>query len=147
MQLISNNKGSRETNRAQEVSEISRQIKAMARDLRVPVIAISQLSRAIEHRQSHRPLLSDLRESGSIEQDADVVMFIYREAEYHKSEDPQDWPPDLDPRQAKIIIAKHRNGATGVIDLHWEENLATFKEYELYSEPAGNPQETSFSDF
>ena len=78
MQLLSNNKGSRETNRAQEVSEISRQVKAMARDLRVPVLAISQLSRAIEHRQSHRPLLSDLRESGSIEQDADVVMFIHR---------------------------------------------------------------------
>ena len=129
------------------VTQISRTLKQIARELDVPVIAAAQLNRAVEQRKPHIPILSDLRESGSIEQDADVVMFIYREAEYHKSEDPQDWPPDLDPRQAKIIIAKHRNGATGVIDLHWEENLATFKEYELYSEPAGNPQETSFSDF
>ena len=119
MQLISNNKGSRETNRAQEVSEISRQIKAMARDLRVPVIAISQLSRAIEHRQSHRPLLSDLRESGSIEQDADVVMFVYREAYYLEGKEPAlgsvehaEWQQKMDEisRLAEIIISKQRQG-------------------------------------
>jgi replicative DNA helicase len=113
-QLVTTNKGNRDTNRAQEVSEISRQIKAMARDLRVPVIAISQLSRAIEHRQSHRPLLSDLRESGSIEQDADVVMFIHREEKFTTREDWMKNNPGIPypEGQAEIIIAKHRNGPT-----------------------------------
>ncbi|KAA1293127.1 MAG: replicative DNA helicase [SAR202 cluster bacterium] len=128
MQLISNNKGSRETNRAQEVSEISRQIKAMARDLRVPVIAISQLSRAIEHRQSHRPLLSDLRESGSIEQDADVVMFIHREEKFTTKEDWIKNNPGVPypEGQAEIIVAKHRNGPTDTIPLAVDDSIGRF---------------------
>ena len=129
------------------VTQISRTLKQIARELDVPVIAAAQLNRAVEQRKPHIPILSDLRESGSIEQDADIVMFIYRESEYHKSEDPQDWPPDLDPRQAKIIIAKHRNGATGVIDLHWEETLATFKEYELYADTPTMSIENGFESF
>tara|TARA_B110000438_G_scaffold300922_1_gene354486 strand:- start:1283 stop:2668 length:1386 start_codon:yes stop_codon:yes gene_type:complete len=128
MQLISNNKGNRETNRAQEVSEISRQIKAMARDLRVPVIAISQLSRAIEHRQSHRPLLSDLRESGSIEQDADVVMFIHREEKFTTKEEWIKSNPGVPypEGQAEIIVAKHRNGPTDTIPLAVDDSLGRF---------------------
>ncbi|MBL40081.1 MAG: replicative DNA helicase [Chloroflexi bacterium] len=128
MQLISNNKGSRETNRAQEVSEISRQIKAMARDLKVPVIAISQLSRAIEHRQSHRPLLSDLRESGSIEQDADVVMFIHREEKFTTKEDWIKNNPGVPypEGQAEIIVAKHRNGPTDTIPLAVDDSIGRF---------------------
>ena len=128
MQLISNNKGSRETNRAQEVSEISRQIKAMARDLKVPVIAISQLSRAIEHRQSHRPLLSDLRESGSIEQDADVVMFIHREEKFTTKEDWIKNNPGIPypEGQAEIIVAKHRNGPTDTIPLAVDDSIGRF---------------------
>tara|TARA_B110000438_G_scaffold301198_1_gene355493 strand:- start:1318 stop:2703 length:1386 start_codon:yes stop_codon:yes gene_type:complete len=128
MQLISNNKGNRETNRAQEVSEISRQIKAMARDLRVPVIAISQLSRAIEHRQSHRPLLSDLRESGSIEQDADVVMFIHREEKFTTKEEWIKSNPGVPypEGQAEIIVAKHRNGPTDTIPLAVDDSVGRF---------------------
>jgi|TARA_B110000263_G_scaffold220277_1_gene208043 replicative DNA helicase len=128
MQLISNNKGNRETNRAQEVSEISRQIKAMARDLKVPVIAISQLSRAIEHRQSHRPLLSDLRESGSIEQDADVVMFIHREEKFTTKEEWIKSNPGVPypEGQAEIIVAKHRNGPTDTIPLAVDDSLGRF---------------------
>ncbi len=128
MQLLSNNKGSRETNRAQEVSEISRQVKAMARDLRVPVLAISQLSRAIEHRQSHRPLLSDLRESGSIEQDADVVMFIHREEKFVTKEDWLKNNPGVPypEGQAEIIVAKHRNGPTDTIPLAVDDSIGRF---------------------
>ena len=128
MQLLSNNKGSRETNRAQEVSEISRQVKAMARDLKVPVLAISQLSRAIEHRQSHRPLLSDLRESGSIEQDADVVMFIHREEKFVTKEEWIKNNPGVPypEGQAEIIVAKHRNGPTDTIPLAVDDSIGRF---------------------
>ena len=128
MQLVTTNKGNRDTNRAQEVSEISRQIKAMARDLRVPVIAISQLSRAIEHRQSHRPLLSDLRESGSIEQDADGVMFIHREEKFTTREDWMKNNPGIPypEGQAEIIIAKHRNGPTDTIPLGVDDSIGRF---------------------
>jgi len=128
MQLLSNNKGSRETNRAQEVSEISRQVKAMARDLKVPVLAISQLSRAIEHRQSHRPLLSDLRESGSIEQDADVVMFIHREEKFVTKEEWIKNNPGVPypEGQAEIIVAKHRNGPTDTVPLAVDDSIGRF---------------------
>ncbi|MFW6195302.1 MAG: replicative DNA helicase [Chloroflexota bacterium] len=119
MQLIRGNSGRSENNRAQEVSEISRSLKAMARDLNVPVVALSQLSRAIEQRQEHRPMLSDLRESGSIEQDADVVMFIHREDRFISEEE---WerknPGQMYPRGlAELIIAKHRHGPTGSVQL------------------------------
>ncbi len=112
MQLINGSSGGRDGNRAQEVSEISRQMKAMARDLNVPVIAISQLSRAIERRESHRPVLSDLRESGSIEQDADIVMFIHREDRFVREEEWNARHPDQPyPRGlAEIIVSKHRHG-------------------------------------
>jgi replicative DNA helicase len=116
-------------NRVQEVSEISRSLKALARDLNVPVLALSQLNRAVENRTSHRPQLSDLRESGSIEQDADVVMFIYREDANYT---PEEWearyydkpyPKDM----AELIISKHRHGAQGSIHLRFEARLAKFE--------------------
>ena len=131
MQLIDSGGGRRDGNRAQEVSEISRQIKGLARDLNIPVLAISQLSRAIEHRQSHRPLLSDLRESGSIEQDADVVMFIHREEKYITEEDWNKTHPEGQPypRQlAEIIIAKHRNGRVDSVEMTVQEQFGLFRE-------------------
>jgi len=107
-------------NRVQEISEISRSLKGLARELDVPVLASAQLSRAVEQRQDKRPLLSDLRDSGSIEQDADVVMFIYRDEYYN---------PDTTerPNIAEVNITKHRNGPTGSIDLYWHGKLATFR--------------------
>jgi replicative DNA helicase len=108
------------SNRVQEISDISRGLKGLARELDVPVVAASQLSRAVEQRQEKRPQLSDLRDSGSIEQDADVVLFIYRDEYYN---------PDASerPNIAEISIAKHRNGPTAVVDLYWYGQLATFR--------------------
>lgn len=107
-------------NRVQEISEISRSLKGLARELDVPVVTASQLSRAVENRQEKRPQLSDLRDSGSIEQDADVVMFIYRDEYYN--------PDTTDrPNIAEISVAKHRNGPTGIVDLYWHGKLATFR--------------------
>lgn len=120
-------------NRVQEISEITRYLKGLARELDVPVLVVSQLSRAAELRTSHRPQLSDLRESGSIEQDADIVMFIHREDYYFKTE--EDWEKDhpdepFPAGRADIIIAKHRNGPIGEINLHFEPRTAEFKDYE-----------------
>jgi replicative DNA helicase len=121
--------GGRSENRVQEISYISRSLKALARELNAPVLAVSQLSRAVEWRASHEPQLSDLRESGSIEQDADVVLFIYRDEYYYKEEEWQAQHPDREyPREeADIIIAKHRNGPTGRIKLRFRHNLARFE--------------------
>ena len=120
----------RNENRVQEISEISRSLKGIARDLNIPVIAISQLSRAVEQRPSHRPQLSDLRDSGSIEQDADIVSFIYREDVYYTEEE---WnsrnPVDPYPKNiAEVIIAKHRNGPLGNINLFFNDQYAEFKD-------------------
>lgn len=130
LQLIGG--GGRIDNRAQEMGEISRSIKGMARDLDVPVIACSQLSRAIEQRPNHRPLLSDLRESGSIEQDADVVAFIHREDVYVSRED---WekrnPTEPYPQNiAEIIFSKHRNGPVGTVPLYFRNDLVRFESLE-----------------
>jgi replicative DNA helicase len=108
------------SNRVQEVSEITRELKGLARELDVPVVAAAQLSRAVEQRQVKKPMLSDLRESGSIEQDADVVMFIYRD-DYYNTENSER------PNIAEVNVAKHRNGPTGNIDLFWHGKLATFR--------------------
>ncbi|MDD2970777.1 MAG: replicative DNA helicase [Lachnospiraceae bacterium] len=104
--------------RQQEISDISRALKSLARELSVPVIALSQLSRAVEQRPDHRPMLSDLRESGAIEQDADVVMFIYRDDYYNHDTERKNI--------AEIIIAKQRNGAIGTVELAWLPNLTKF---------------------
>ena len=116
--------GRRSENRVQEISEISRGLKGLARELNIPVVALSQLSRAVETRADHRPMLSDLRESGSIEQDADVVLFIYREDKYEEDSDKRGI--------AEIIVAKHRNGPVGSVNLRFFERTARFADLEVY---------------
>jgi replicative DNA helicase len=125
LQLI---QGSGTENRVQEISEISRSLKGLARELNVPVLALSQLSRAVESRTPHIPMLSDLRESGSIEQDADVVMFIYREDVYYTEKDwERKFPTKPYPRGiAEIHVAKHRNGPTGQVSLLFFEKTTRF---------------------
>jgi len=120
--------GSRSDNRVQEISEISRGLKGIARELNIPVISLSQLSRAVEARADHRPLLSDLRESGSIEQDADVVMFIYREELYDENTENKG--------VAEISVSKHRNGPVGKVNLRFVQRTARFADLELYRDPA-----------
>ena len=116
LQLMTGSK--RADSRQQEISDISRSLKEIARELKVPVIALSQLSRAVEQRPDHRPMLSDLRESGAIEQDADVVMFLYRDDYYNKDSDRKNI--------AEVIIAKQRNGPIGTVELAWLPNLTKF---------------------
>lgn len=116
LQLMETRKKS--DNRQQEISEISRALKIMAKELEVPVIALSQLSRAPESRADHRPILSDLRESGAIEQDADIVMFLYRDDYYHEDSENRD--------VVEVILAKHRNGSTGTVNLRWIPRFTKF---------------------
>ena len=120
LQLMSGS--GRSDSRQQEISDISRSLKAVARELSVPVLALSQLSRAVEQRPDHRPMLSDLRESGAIEQDADVVMFIYRDDYYNHDTERKDI--------AEIIIAKQRNGPIGTVELAWLPNYTKFANLE-----------------
>jgi len=115
--------GKRNENRVQEISEISRSLKGLARELNVPVLALAQLSRAVESRQSKVPQLSDLRESGSIEQDSDIVMFIYRDDLYNQESERKNI--------ADIIIAKHRNGPVGEISLYFQASQTRFRDLEL----------------
>ena len=125
LQLVqgSNKKGG---SREQEIAEISRSLKILAKEIDVPVIALSQLSRAPEQRIDHRPMLSDLRESGSIEQDADIVMFLYRDDYYNEDTEKKNI--------AAVIIAKHRSGATGTVELLWLANYTKFANIERYRE-------------
>ena len=106
-------------NRQQEIAQISRSLKAMARELDVPVIAISQLNRAVDSREDRRPRMSDLRESGSLEQDADLICFLYRESQYKPSADNQ--------HKAEVVIAKQRNGPTGIVPLHFFGHVLRFE--------------------
>ncbi len=115
--------GKRNENRVQEISEVSRNLKALARELNMPVLALAQLSRAVETRQSKVPQLSDLRESGSLEQDADIVMFIYRDDIYN--------PESERKNIADIIVAKHRNGPVGEVSLYFQANQTRFRDLEL----------------
>ena len=126
LQLISGSSRSGGDNRQQEISEISRSLKGLAREMECPVIALSQLSRAVEQRPNKHPMLSDLRESGSIEQDADIVMFLYREDYYNKdnTEEEQNLP-----ERTEVNIAKHRNGATGNVDLAFSKAISAFYNY------------------
>jgi replicative DNA helicase len=138
LQLMQGEGLSGRENRVQEISHISRSLKALARELNVPVLAISQLSRAPEARASHIPQLSDLRESGSIEQDADLVLFIYREEAYYPNI--EEWRiqhPDKEyPREmADIIIAKHRNGPIGQIKLRFRHSMTRFENIAKAEEP------------
>ena len=130
LQLIQGRSG-RSDNRVQEISEISRSLKVMARDLNIALITCSQLSRGVEQRTGHKPMLSDLRDSGSIEQDADVVMFLHRddvnvsEEEWVQQNPGQPYPKNV----ADLIVAKHRNGPTGNLQLFFRDNFVRFDSF------------------
>jgi replicative DNA helicase len=137
LQLVTAGEGGRVENRVQEVSQITQGLKSLAKELAVPIVALAQLSRQVESRDDKRPQLSDLRESGSIEQDADVVMFIYREAYYLGRLEPRDntaehleWTEKLDQIRnvAEIIIGKQRHGPIGTVKLHYDENITKFSD-------------------
>ncbi len=123
MQLISGPRGSTGDNRQAEVSAISRGLKQLARELNIPVIALSQLSRRVEQREDKRPMMSDIRESGAIEQDADLIAFLYRAAYYNRKENEQD---DDSVQDTEVIISKHRNGSTGIIKLSFNPAIGKF---------------------
>jgi replicative DNA helicase len=135
LQLVRPSSSNSQSNRVQEVSEITQGLKAIAKELDIPVIALSQLSRAVESRDDKRPQLADLRESGSIEQDADIVMFVYREEYYKQRLQPKEgtpehaqWMADMAAIHgvAEVIVAKHRNGPVDTIKLQFQGELTRF---------------------
>ena len=137
LQLLSGSKSGGQSNRVQELTEITTGLKALAKELAVPVIALSQLSRQVENRDDKRPQLSDLRESGSIEQDADVVMFVYREEYYLKGKQPREgteeftaWLADMERAhgKAEVIIGKQRHGPTGTVELQFDAEVTRFSD-------------------
>ena len=128
--LMSANAGSRNDNRQGEISEISRMLKGLAQELKVPLIALSQLSRANKDRKDPRPMLTDLRDSGAIEQDADIVLFIHRDSYYHRDD------PNVSPNEAEIIIAKQRNGPLDTIKVCW---LGEYTKFVPTSADVGEP--------
>ena len=127
LQLIQGSGSRQGENRQQEVSEISRMLKGLAREMQCPVIALSQLSRSVESRQDKRPMMSDLRESGSIEQDADIVAFLYRDDYYNRGdgEDDEEGAQSVQD-EIEIILAKHRNGPTGTVKLIFNKSYSSF---------------------
>jgi replicative DNA helicase len=127
VQLIESESYRRSDNRQQEISDISRGLKALARELEIPILAISQLNRAVEGREDHRPRMSDLRESGSLEQDADVVLLLHRAAYYD---------PKEDPGKAALIVSKQRNGPTGEIELAFLAEYMRFENLAARQEPS-----------
>ncbi|CAD2074312.1 replicative DNA helicase [Phocicoccus schoeneichii] len=132
LQLIQGSGGKRSENRQQEVSEISRMLKALARELQAPVIALSQLSRGVEQRQDKRPMMSDLRESGSIEQDADIIAFLYRDDYYNRGDgDENDGGTQSVQDEIEIILAKHRNGPTGTVSLMFNKAHSKFMDIDF----------------
>lgn len=134
LQLISGSARGGSDNRQQEISEISRALKGLAREMECPVIALSQLSRAVETRTDKHPMLSDLRESGSIEQDADIVMFLFREEYYNKDKSAEQVDA---PERTDVDIAKHRNGATGRVELAFDKAISAFYNYSAAMEESG----------
>ncbi len=126
IQLVQGSNRRANSSREQEISEISRSLKILAKEINVPVIALSQLSRSVEQRPDHRPMLSDLRESGAIEQDADIVMFLYRDDYYNQDSEKKNI--------AEIILAKHRAGSTGTVELLWLANYTKFANLDKYRE-------------
>ncbi len=128
LQLMQGSAGGKSDSRQQEISEISRSLKSLARELNVPVLALSQLSRGVEARQNKRPMLSDLRESGSLEQDADIVTFLYREDYYnHETENKN---------ITEVIVAKHRNGPVDTVELYFQKEFTRFRNHAKMGEPA-----------
>ncbi len=128
-------RGARAESRQQEIAAISRHLKALARELEVPVIALSQLSRAVERREINRPQLADLRESGAIEQDADVVLMLYREEYYTRQQKPDEDVPDDLLNKAEVIVAKQRNGPTGTVNLNFFGEQVRFENRARQTEP------------
>jgi replicative DNA helicase len=135
IQLLSGSSKRSSDSRVQEITEITTSLKALAKELNVPVIALSQLSRQVESRDDKRPQLSDLRESGSIEQDADVVIFVYREEYYLGNKEPRAGTPEYEKWQldmslvhgkAEVIIGKQRHGPTGTVELHFDASVTRF---------------------
>ncbi|HEY0131876.1 MAG TPA: DnaB-like helicase C-terminal domain-containing protein, partial [Allosphingosinicella sp.] len=136
--LLSGSGKNKDGNRVQEISEISRGLKTLAKDLNVPVLALSQLSRAVESREDKTPMLSDLRESGSIEQDADMVWFVYREEYYLANKQPADdhsdfpaWQEEMNRAYgtAELIVAKQRHGSTGKVKMKFEAKITKFSDH------------------